>query len=119
MPSYVYRCSDCKHQYERSHSIKDDPDTDCPMCEESAVKRIFQLANVSPSSLPSRMNKIPPRRVEPSWEKGIAGERRSDGSFAPYLRPQDQTPMGVKEFADNRTKYEKRLRDIKQGHDLV
>jgi hypothetical protein len=34
--------------------------------------------------------------AEPSWERGIAGERRPDGSFMPYLSG-DGSPMGVHE----------------------
>lgn len=58
---------------------------------------------LSAQAIPNRQNKVPPRQVkEPSWEKGRAGETRSDGSFMPYLDRQSQ-PMGVKEMSSKRS----------------
>lgn len=37
----------------------------------------------------------------PSWEKGIAGEHRVDGSFMPYLNDHREE-MGVHEFGNKR-----------------
>ena len=47
-------------------------------------------------------NKVLPRQVEPTWEKGIAGEHRPGGGFMPYLKPGTHTPMGVKEASQRR-----------------
>lgn len=116
MPTYVYECSECGHCYERRHSVEDDPDVSCPECSEDAVKRILQAANIAPSSMPTRMNKVPPPKANPVWEKGKAGEHRKDGSFVPYLR--DGKPIGVKEFADNRSKYEGLVREHKQRNSV-
>ena len=113
MPTYVYECSECCHRYERRHSVDDEPDTCCPECEEVAVKRILQAANIAPSSMPSRMNKVPPPKADPAWERGIAGEHRRDGSFVPYL-DSNGNRIGVKKFADNRSKYERLLREREQ-----
>ena len=115
MPTYVYRCSDCDLLYERWQQMSDDADEICEECEGS-VKRVLQSPQITASSMPTRKNAVPPKRHEPQWEKGRAGERRVDGSFAPYLRPADQTPMGVKEFADNRSKYEGHLRKVRSGN---
>jgi hypothetical protein len=56
--------------------------------------------------------------VQPSWEAGVTGETRRDGSFMPYLDRSLQ-PIGVKEMADNRTKLEairhKQLHDPNYG----
>jgi len=114
MALYEYRCSDCFHGFETRQSMRDEAHTDCPECNEPTLRRVM-FGNVTPSSTPTRMNSVPPRRQEPSWEKGRAGEYRSDGSFAPYLRPDDGTTMGVKEFADNRGKYEKKIREVRAG----
>ena len=113
MPTYVYECSECCHRYERRHSVHEEPDKRCPECLEFAIKRIIQVPQISPSSLPSRMNKIPPRKADPAWERGIAGEHRRDGSFVPYLGSNGKQ-IGVKEFADNRSKYEGLLREREQ-----
>ena len=109
MPTYVYRCSECLEQYERTQLIDDDPDTVCPDCGET-VKRILQAPALTAAAAPSRMNKVPPPQANPAWEKGISGEDRRDGSFVPYVHA-DGTRIGVKEFADNRTKYERIIRE--------
>ena len=56
----------------------------------------------APSAMPSRRNKVPPRKSEPGWEKGTAGEHRADGSFMPWLKPGTELPMGVKEASERR-----------------
>jgi hypothetical protein len=58
----------------------------------------------APSATPSRMADRPHVHrpmADPSWEKGVAGERRPDGSFMPYLSA-DRTEMGVYEHAEKR-----------------
>ena len=109
MPTYVYRCSGCCVQWEHVQQISDDPDVICPSCEEPAAKRILQSPALTAAAAPSRMNKVPPPQANPVWERGIKGEQRRDGSFVPYLDA-DGKPIGVKKFADNRTKYEGLLR---------
>ena len=47
-----------------------------------------------------------------NWERGKAGEHRADGSFVPYVKS-DGDHIPIKEFADNRSKYEGMLRDRK------
>ena len=112
MPTYVYRCSDCYVQYERVQQISDDADVTCPSCEEPAVRRILQSPALTAAAAPSQMNKVPPPKANPVWERGIKGEQRRDGSFAPYLNAEGKR-IGVKEFADNRTKFERILREKK------
>lgn len=59
---------------------------------------------VSPSALPSRHNRKPPRKVEPpAWNRQIVGEHRAGGTFMPYLHP-DGEPYRNKEFAEHRRK---------------
>ena len=109
MPTYVYRCSECLVEYSRTQQIADSPDEICQECGE-AVKRILQAPALTAAATPSRRNKVPPSKANPAWEKGIAGEHRRDGSFVPYLK-RDGSQVGVKEFAANRTKYERILRE--------
>jgi hypothetical protein len=40
--------------------------------------------------------------TKPSWEAGVAGERRVDGSFMPYLDGGRQIP--IKEYGERRRK---------------
>jgi putative FmdB family regulatory protein len=112
MPTYVYRCSECHVQYERVQQIADNPDMVCQDCGEETAKRILQSPALSAAAAPSRMNKVPPPQANPSWEKGIKGEHRRDGSFVPYVDANGDR-IGVKKFADNRTKYERILRERK------
>jgi putative FmdB family regulatory protein len=111
MPTYVYRCSECLVQYERTQLIADEPDRICQDCGE-AVKRILQAPALTAAAAPSRQNKVPPPQANPAWERGIAGEHRRGGTFVPYLDSEGKR-IGVKKFADNRTKYERILREKK------
>ena len=96
--------------------MADNADVTCQDCGEEAAKRNLQSPALTAACTPTRtMNRVPPRKQDPAWERGVAGEHRPDGSFMPYLRPADQTPMKVKEFADNRTKYEKVLREMRSS----
>jgi hypothetical protein len=58
------------------------------------------------------MNKVPPPKANPAWERGIAGEHRPGGTFVPYVDSEGKR-IGVKKFADNRKKYERILREKK------
>lgn len=49
-----------------------------------------------------------------SWEAGIAGESRPDGSFWPHLHA-DSKPIRTKEWAENRTTYERNIRDARNA----
>ena len=108
MPTYVYRCSECLEQYERTQLIADKPDRICQDCG-GTVKRILQAPALTAAAAPSRMNKVPPPQADPAWERGIAGEHRRGGTFVPYLDAEGKR-IGVKKFADNRKKYERILR---------
>ena len=112
MPTYVYRCSECHVQYELVQQIADNPDKVCQDCGEETAKRILQSPALTAAAAPSQKNKVPPPQANPVWEKGISGSRRPDGSFAPYLDGEGKR-IGVKKFADNRKKYERKLREIK------
>ncbi len=44
MPTYEYRCSKCKKDFEVSQKITDDPLSDCPHCGGS-VERLIAATN--------------------------------------------------------------------------
>lgn len=44
MPIYEYQCQSCGHQLEIIHKISADPATDCPECNESALKKKVSAA---------------------------------------------------------------------------
>jgi putative FmdB family regulatory protein len=39
MPTYDYICDTCSHEFEAFESIKADPQTVCPECRESTLRR--------------------------------------------------------------------------------
>jgi putative FmdB family regulatory protein len=45
MPTYEYRCEACGYEFEEFQSIKDDPISKCPECEEESVQRLIGTGN--------------------------------------------------------------------------
>jgi putative FmdB family regulatory protein len=45
MPTYVYGCDACGHQFEQFQKFSDEPIRTCPRCSEH-VRRIFQPAGI-------------------------------------------------------------------------
>lgn len=43
MPTYEHRCDTCKHEWEDSYSIKQDPPKSCPECKAETVTRLISL----------------------------------------------------------------------------
>jgi putative FmdB family regulatory protein len=41
MPTYDYACPDCKHSFQKFHSMTADPIKDCPECQEKNVRRLI------------------------------------------------------------------------------
>lgn len=84
-----------------------------PGCEEHYACGLREKGvAIAPSATPSRINKVPPRKADPAWERGRVGEHRAGGTFMPYL-DNDMHPMGVYEFQEKRSKVEaQRRRDL-------
>ena len=48
MPTYEYKCSDCGHQEDIVHSIKETPDFYCPKCKDNGKEiRLERLIGLS------------------------------------------------------------------------
>jgi putative FmdB family regulatory protein len=45
MPIYMYRCTDCGHEFETRQRMTDDPLTDCPVCAGS-IRRVVNSVGV-------------------------------------------------------------------------
>lgn len=45
MPTYTYRCRDCKEEIEVVQKISDDPLTECPNCS-GVLKRVFHPVGI-------------------------------------------------------------------------
>ena len=41
MPTYVYRCKNCEHQFETVQKINDEPLTQCPECAGKLARLLF------------------------------------------------------------------------------
>jgi putative FmdB family regulatory protein len=44
MPIYEYKCQSCENELEKLQRISDPPLTDCPACNEPALKRLISAA---------------------------------------------------------------------------
>lgn len=46
MPTYVYRCKQCGHQFEIVQKMKDKPLTECPKCKGEIARILFPVGIV-------------------------------------------------------------------------
>ena len=79
-----------------------DPDCGCPAyaCQLRA-KGIHFSADATPTSRAKRPWRP---KVNSSWEAGVSGERRADGSFMPYMDARGRQ-IHVEGFGENRRKF--------------
>lgn len=94
-----FECFDCetaRHAFEHPEFVEG-----CRSCK-------FATIQISPAVRTTR-NTNPSTAFTPknSWEAGIATDHRG----VPYL-DQNLQPIGVKQFAQNRHKYESRIREL-------
>lgn len=86
-----------------------DYDPDCYACN---LRRKGVM--LSSSASPTRRNSIPPRTTpEPSWEKGIAVDRRRNGEVMPLLDASASRTIPIKEYGEKRHQYDDALRRLK------
>lgn len=46
MPTYVYRCRKCGHEFERLQRITEDPVSECPECKGEVCRLVFPVGIV-------------------------------------------------------------------------
>lgn len=46
MPRYTYKCQKCEHVFDVRQKFSDDPLTDCPNCQQSALRRVISNVGV-------------------------------------------------------------------------
>lgn len=46
MPTYIYKCAHCGHTFEARQRMSDDPLTDCPNCDEEALRRVINSVGI-------------------------------------------------------------------------
>ena len=44
MPIYEYRCGACGHEMEQMQKMSDEPLKECPICQESKLKKLISAA---------------------------------------------------------------------------
>lgn len=94
-----FTCAETAHQ-----ALHPNGDVDgCVQCHHQSIQ-------LSPAATPTSRNSIAPAKPRNSWEKGQALDRRG----IPYVN-KDGTPIGVKDFANNRSRYEETLRQQHAG----
>ena len=89
-------------------------DADCKQPESCADRGCFtdraRSLRVNEGANTTKRRTGPSRMAEPSYEKGIATEKRPGGFEMPYLVPDSGSPMGIKE-ANEKRKQIKDMRD--------
>lgn len=46
MPLYTYRCKECEHEFDIRQSFSEDALTDCPNCEQAALRKVINQVGV-------------------------------------------------------------------------
>ena len=96
MPTYVYRCSHCKHQFEMFQKFSDPPIERCPNCRRKSVQKVLQPAPVqfkgsgwyitdSKSSKTSTMGTSPKKKEAPAESSSTASD--PGGESPPANKP--------------------------------
>lgn len=92
MPTYEYRCSDCKHEFEEFQSISEPPITICPQCGGKTERIIsggaglifkgsgFYITDYRNSKYKTDAAKESPGSIGPSAEKASNKAKASDKS---------------------------------------
>jgi hypothetical protein len=75
-----------------------------PGCFGCRIKHVL----FSPSAMPTRTRiSAPPKEPQNNWERGVARDERG----LPLVG--EDGPIGVKEFADDKARIKKRLKEVK------
>ena len=96
-----FECATCA----TARHAEEHPDLDVAGCRVCKFSGEIQL---SPKATPSVRRTGAPKTADPSWERGIVKDKRG----MPLLRS-NGTEIGVKDYAENRSKYEAARRRAK------
>lgn len=78
-----------------------EPGCDCPLYGCKLRRKGIHYSGSATQTSRSRRPWRP--KVDSSWEAGVSGERRADGSFMPYMDGTGRK-IHVKEYGENRRK---------------
>lgn len=79
MPTYVYRCKNCEHQFEIVQKMADEPLKQCPECEGVVARLLFPPA-ISFKGTGFHVNDYPDTRSMVSGTKQTAGKETAGKS---------------------------------------
>jgi putative FmdB family regulatory protein len=85
MPTYIYRCAECKHEQEQMHSIAKDPEILCENCGKP-MKRKF-VPNVA-IHIPEFFTVVAPKN--PKWVDRKLDHFKEHPEDDPYLSQRDK-----------------------------
>ena len=102
-----FECFDCATL---RHDIRHPENVDG--CRECKFRGTIQI---SPKATPNKTrSKAPPRTPNPSWESGVATDHRG----VPLLGEKGE-PIPVKQYAENRHKYDERRRRLRNDPNVL
>lgn len=113
MPTYEYRCDNCKHEFEKFQSITSGPIRKCPKCGKKKVKRlissgagmIFKGSGFYITDYRDQGYKDKAKADSGSSTDGAAETKSSDAA-KPETKPaaESKTPAEVKPKAEPKSK---------------
>lgn len=77
---------------------------ECFGCKVKAMREDSGLTLGAAATPTQTKDRVKPRTPNCSWEAGVAGEHRPGGGFMPYLEPGTTSPMGIKQYSEERHK---------------
>jgi putative FmdB family regulatory protein len=110
MPTYDYICDACGHEFEAFESIKSDPQTVCPTCHETRLRRkigpgaaiLFKGSGFYQTDYRSesykkgaKADKSPGSSTETSTTKSDTAAPASTSAPAPAPAPKAETPKST------------------------
>lgn len=89
-----------------------------PWCQPDCFGcKVATVAVDARRATPNRFgtNRVPPRQADPAWERGVAGERRPDGSFMPFVHAEGLQKIHLKEWGEKRHQFESQLTQLRSA----
>ena len=69
MPQYCYKCTECEHEFEEWHSIKEKLE-DCPQCKKTSLFRVpFFILTSKGSSEDPKVGTLVKKHIEEAKEE--------------------------------------------------
>ena len=82
MPTYVYRCRDCEHEFETIQKMSDEPLKECPRCKGRISRLLFPVGIVFKGS-GFHINDYPSSGSRPPSGNGKKAESPTESKIEP------------------------------------